>query len=304
LEILVDPMLRSLRAGMLPDDWATRAIFSYPSAAAMWELRSMSPEALEAPQEVLGVYALFAGTVATDWDYFISLGAGAGVVDRAVLSHIRKPTTYVPIDLTADMCALAEISLRGMCEIPFGIVADLENRLDFVGSVLPNKPGSARLFSCTGNMLGNLDLGEENFLANIGTLMRPGDYLMLSVATGSFDRPIDRRRFEETVGWEDLSDLLAAGISMTTSEDVGAARRSLTKRIDVGPGSSDVPGAGAVQLIDRDCGRVLLHMRRYEFLQLNAWIEARFPVVNLRSADVPVSPQVGIGTSIFRKYHG
>lgn len=298
VELLVDPRLAQISPGSIPADWATRALFCHPYTFDRWAERSTDVEALEGQQEAASLYAAMVARLEEAPDYFISFGAGGGMVDKAVLAAAGDPRPhYVAIDISRPMCEVATQNLRDVCPVPFAIVGDFEGGFDYVRRALAPVMGARKLIACTGNTIGNLDLGERNLFDNLFALMEPGDGLLVSVATGAFGLPIDRPRFDAEVGWKDLSGLLASGISMMTGETLQAVESDLDRRLVIAEGSSDIPGAETLILRDRVSARALLYLRRYDFACLRDWIVRSFPA-DIVGGEEQRPPHAGFGVGV------
>lgn len=300
MQLRIDPAVAQILPGAVPADWATRAIFIHSDVSNIWVRRAAAePDALEARADILSLYTSVIGGLDCGRRSFISLGAGGGLVDKTIIARIDRLSCYVPIDLSPGMCRWAYENVKQFCSVPFGVVGDFESGFEHIRKAL--KPLSkSRKFLCAASAIGNLDLGEANFLQNLLEVMEKGDYLLLSMSTGLFG-PIDRETFDAKVGWRDLSGLLSCGISMITGEDVCSANSSLEQRLDAREGMSDIPGTESIAVWDRACRRTLLYLRRYNLSNTLSWLERRFPLKVVRSSELLLAPKVGVAAIVLER---
>jgi hypothetical protein len=286
-------------------DWVTRSLFQADRAAALWSTRSDAPTALEAPPDVLAAYREALLRVAGPPGAVISFGPADGRLDAALLRQLpRRPLLYVGLDINAELCDRA---VRAACihaDTAYGLVCDLEAQhglvLDFLTARL--RPRGSTLFLCTGNMVGNLDRGERNFLRFVENCMARDDTLLMSVATGAFPQPIGRRSFDESVGWADLEELIAGGLSQRTGEAADAVLAKLDARLDVREGVSDVPGTSAIDVYDRVSALSVLFMRRYAPSSFECSVARWLGCDVLFSTEVVLPlPGLGLGVYLFRR---
>jgi hypothetical protein len=293
----IDPELAAVVPGAAPPDWATRAMFVHPRAGAIWAQRSAEPEAFEGLSAVVALYADLLCRAPSPFRCMLSLGAGAASVDkRLVEGLVSSRPTYIPVDLSADMCEAAMRAMSGVCDVPLGIVADFESCFAFVANMAAPVLTSPALVCCTGNAIGNLDRGEQNFFANVRPMMRSGDFLLVSFATGRFPQPMTRAVFDAAVGWNDLRELLACAVETITGEAADAVAPALDSRLLVARGFGDAPQSDALRLVDSMSGRTLLHLRRYHLGAMRDWIATRFGMHVVAAQEIEVSSTgVGIG---------
>jgi SAM-dependent methyltransferase len=297
VKLWIDDITSGVAPGCVPNDWATRAAFSYRGAASHWKSRTSSAVSLEENDAVLSLYTSALAKLDPSWTTVVSLGAGTGFVDKAIIQYLNLSTRYIPVDLTKDMCEAAIMRLGAVCDVPMAVVADFEGNFIYVRKALAAEPKSRTLYCCTATV-GNLDLGETSFLRNVLSIMDPQDCLLVSIPTGSFGYPVNRDRFDATVGWRELSALLAGSIAMMTGESAEAAEAALDSRLDVRSGISDVSEAETVDLWDRISGRTLLHFRRYRLAALQRWIEQSMSAKVLCADELCLSTESGVGVLV------
>lgn len=160
------------------------------------------------------------GSVGPTPRYYVSLGPGDGQKDGVLLADLPGPL-YLPVDASTEMLRLAvrdlivgrTLSRENVLALPWDFTAR-EHLRELRGLLDPATPA---LFSLLGNTLANFD-GDANLLGLLADeLLRPGDRLLLEVATTA-----------------ELSDELACaaaeeyGSSPTFGEFVTAALRRYT----------------------------------------------------------------------------
>ena len=303
MNLAIDPRIKAIESGLVPLDWATRSIFVHGASMDYWGDRTQDAAAVEGLKDVVSLYAAMIHEAAESIVSFISLGAAGGAVDCELIRAIGRPDLqYIPVDISRSMCELAIRNGLECCKVPMGIVGDFEGGMTFIRSSLAPANHGRKLISCTGNAIGNLDLGESNFFSNIAGMLNREDRLLLSVATGTFGGEMNRARFDAEVGWLDLSKLLASGIMMITGEDRAAVEASLDRRLAVRAGTSDIPLADTLTLWDRDSKRSLLHLRRYDFSAFKDWAVRGCSGQLIDSAELHFSgTNAGLGVMTLRR---
>jgi hypothetical protein len=302
VKLQADPALAAILPGRVPERWATRAAFLHPAASDLWRRAAAAPDALETSQAVISMYASLAHAAGDGFRLFISLGAGGGLADAALVRSLpAADLQYVPVDLSKDLCLSSARHLQTVCPVPLCVVGDFEGGFAYVRDALDPLRGRRKLFCCT-STIGNLDLGERRFLDVVCDVMAAGDCVLLSMGTGAFGGPIDRSLLDGEIEWRSLGGLLSCGIAMLTGESLHDVQPRLAGRLDARKGESDVPGAEAVELWDRTSGRTLLHLRRYDVDAMARWIERSFPLKIVRAdAFRPPARTVGMGALILRR---
>ncbi|HXQ72523.1 MAG TPA: L-histidine N(alpha)-methyltransferase [Pyrinomonadaceae bacterium] len=294
--MLVDPGLDIAKPGYVPVTWATRASFCHPLSADRWVKSLEDASSAESDLAVLRMYESIIAGVDTKIGVYLSLGAGDGLVDTVLLPYLsRGALTYVSVDLSQDMCRLAVDRMKLFSATSLGVVTDFERESDFLRDILHGLEGHAKFINGT-SILGNLDLAEVNFFENLHAVMKRGDWMLLSVGTGSFGQPIDRSMLDARLDWKNLRGMLSCGICMHTGEDVQSVEHDLENRLNVRKGRSDVPDTESVELWDIRSGAALMHFRRYSVDALVQWVERLFKFEVVASAQLPFS-DAGLGVA-------
>jgi hypothetical protein len=255
---------------------------------------------LESGDPVLAGYTHIIKPSGATFGSLISIGAGDGYVDLS-LPLAWKRMRYIPVDISQAMVEAAMETATRQGVATSGLVTDVEDTGSFLEERLEAEAPPPRLVVCLGNMLGNVDQGERALLTRLRALLvGPQCRLMLSVALGSFPRPIDRATFDARVGWSDLRALLSAGAAQRTGEDAQRIDDAMADRLIVAADVSDVPGADALLLSDGPSGAPLLHLRRYAFLPLLDWLEQAFALTEVATQDcaLPGVDEVRLGTAL------
>ncbi len=297
--IIIDPNLDLMQQGSFPDQWATRAAFLHPKGGSSWRGRAVR---LETENPVIDAYVSLLEP-AGDWDVMMSCGPGDGQVDAKITAALKsRVKRYVPVDISQSSCKAVVASIASVCPVPIGIVGDLEDGFDFIRGALQQCAPGRLLVLCTGNVIGNLDMGERRLIRQLSDLMQKGNSLLLSAATGVFPDPVDRVTFDAHVDWIDLRDLIVGCIVNLTGENGDAIDQMLDTRVGVRAGPSDVPGASVRQLFDQQSQKAVLVLRRYQPAKLAEWIERLFPLKVVKAAQTPTSDaDVGISTILLER---
>lgn len=130
--------------------------------------------------------AILAGAAAaiassTGAETLVELGSGTSTKTRLLIEALHREGTlrrFQAFDVSEETMrsALAVLGEDYPCIEMAGVVADFETHLDHI----PQLPG--RLIAFLGSTVGNLDRdGRQRFLAQVGTLLRPGEHLLLGV---------------------------------------------------------------------------------------------------------------------------
>ena len=300
MTLRIDPRLAATLRKKPPTNWATRLLFTSPNAMRLFTERPRPYRDLESGDPTLAAYAHVLAPSGATFGSLISIGAGDGYVDLS-LPLAWKTMRYFPVDISQAMVEAAIEAARRRGVAASGLVADAEDTGSFLEETLEAEAAPPRLVVCLGNMLGNLDEGERALLMRLRALLAgPQCRLMLSVALGSFPRPIDRATFDARVGWSDLRALLATGVVQRTGGDAPRIEEAMADRLIVAAGASDVPSADALLLSDGPSGAPLLHLRRYAFPPLLNWLEEVFAlsVVAAQDCALPGVDEVRLGIAL------
>lgn len=290
-QIIIDPTLRSNQERPPWDRIeGSFAIFNHPMAIVHWKKYLGNEELWAAPDPTLEAFSLALSASDGRYRTFVSLGAGDGNLDRALLQRLSyRAEYYVAVDLNIDLCRTALHNVSPLVKSAAGVICDLErNGFAFLESVLAeSKTKPPRIIVCTGNMIGNLDLGEAIFFRRAIDLLDVGDIFICSVSVGAFPRPLSRFVFDTRVGWDDLRDLFAAGLSSVTGEPFNLVSRTLEQRMQLRRGWSDVPNTDSIALLDGLSGRQIIHMRRYRFNSLVEWLNSAWGLRIRYHSEIP-----------------
>lgn len=296
MERLTDPTLAGICPGRLPKGWHARAIFSNDDGARAWMVRMADSHSPENFPDLHQAYKdLLAGI--KPFYSFVSFGPGGTTTDLNLLDAVSRdrPITYIPVDISKYLLDKSCRIMAGRYPMPMAIQADFEESVDFIQKSLPKDLERPAVFSILGNAVGNTDIGEQRLISNLVSLLMPGDYLFVSVATGRFDRMILKQK-RELLSSGAIEHLLAGGLSMMTAEPYVELKKSMNSRLDVRLGESQVDGGTALTFFDRISGRDVFTSCRYDFKKMGHWFENRFQLslVESRETLLPLkNPGVG-----------
>jgi Histidine-specific methyltransferase, SAM-dependent len=303
MKLSIDPNVAAVVPGSsVPPDWATRATFRHPQAAERWlqALRaSRSPEILP---EVISMYKNVLVSVNEQPKYFVSMGAGGGRVDAELIPSLSVGLLqYIPIDLSYELCDESRSCIENLSSVPIGIVGEYEGGFGFIKTHLAGILAGNKII-CSTSTIGNVDLGEYNFLRNLCEAMSFGDWLLLSLGTGALGASEERFIVDTQLDWWGIGGLLSCGISMRTREDLFEIESSLNERIYFRKGCSDVPKTQALEMWDKQLRIKLLNVRRYNLTALARWVVDTFPLLAISGREVTdEAEEHGVGAVLFMR---
>jgi dimethylhistidine N-methyltransferase len=117
-----------------------------------------------------------------DADQIVELGSGSAKKTGVLLAACqrRRPTTYLPVDVSREMLELSGHTLRAA--VPGLSVVGLWGRYEQALARLRTEPGSRRVVAFLGSNLGNATPAERAvLLADIAATLGPGDGFLFSV---------------------------------------------------------------------------------------------------------------------------
>jgi hypothetical protein len=224
---------------------------------------------------------------------FVSLGPGNGEPDvplvRVLAAARPAGIDYIPVDLNVDLVHTAAKRMADIARIPFGIVADFESSLPFIGACLRRHDVSPTLFSLIGSTLSNLDLGEARFLSELHELLDERDALLIEVASrqSGWSLKSDMRGHHVSYGAGDRQ-LIANGVAARTGETTTDVVRDFDARFSFHVEDGAVTGAVAIDVVDSKSGLVAVRYGRYDVERLVSWLGARGWTVDFqRTYSVP-----------------
>lgn len=143
---------------------------------------------------------------------FISFGPGDGDLDETIILNLkgRRPLTYIPVDVNIHFLHDAAKKVGAHARVPYGILADFEERFPFVANVCRDQLRQPVVIGLVGNTLSNLDRRESNFVAKIADFLSSGDYILVEVmltrkSTGT-----------QHAGLQSMKEFFAGGIARQT----------------------------------------------------------------------------------------
>jgi hypothetical protein len=225
--LIVDPSL--IGKEFFPDtpsNWYSRILYVGFEGANAWQNVSLDPLYNQQPyrDQEINIVSSFLDKIR--FNTFISLGPGDGLFDQELfkfLGRSHQHIAYIPVDISDGLLCLTMAKMSPVSKVPFGILADFEDRFDFIMNEVNNFDGKPRLFSMLGNTLGNIDIDITSFIDNLSKSMRIGDYLILNISiisdnwTHSQDPRMQYDQYTEAI-----RIFLSRGISRRTREPLSS----------------------------------------------------------------------------------
>ena len=186
LILIVDPCLIDKELFQdIPSNWHSRILYVGFEGANAWQNVSLDPLYNQQPyrDQEINIVSSFLDKI--PFNTFISLGPGDGLFDQELfklLGRSHQHIAYIPVDISDGLLCMAMAKMSPVSKVPFGILADFEDRFDFIMNEVNNFDSKPRLFSMLGNTLGNIDIDIASFVDNLAKAMRIGDYLVLNIS--------------------------------------------------------------------------------------------------------------------------
>ncbi len=281
LQVSIDPQLVRLhfsQEDLKHQRWHSRAMYLGSEGARNWFELACDPEYQGATADPdvrakLSELVCSTGEVRT----MVSLGPGDGQTDRELVAEFTRndpQMDYVPVDLSYALLMRVIELVSPNVRVPVGVLADFEDRFNFVNAEITKHCSPPFLYSLLGNTLGNLDQTERRFLLNIRNVIPPGSSLLLDVSTVASDWSYDRDRASTPKNLSLVNKrFLAGGLRMQTGEDVRDILESFDTRVVCRQGKSNVPGAEVMELHDTTSGKLITAIRRYRLNPLRIMLE-------------------------------
>ena len=290
----------------LPPDFVQRSLYVGPVGARAWQEISNDPRYMS-PDNAARIRGLIRHTIdGLSVQAFVSLGSGDGEPDRAVILDLMRKTPlirYVPVDINHALLYQALAKMNHEALVPFGLLADFERHLPLIKRRLDHHRVSPALFGMLGNTFGNLDLGEDHFLASLRAFLRPGDYVLLEVAIKQkgWELATDPRAMAQSYP-EPYRRLIANGImhrrglSQTEYLDIIA---NFESRLQITVGFSNVDEATAIVVRDQNTKLTGVKTCRYDWAKLLERIGKDFKIVSENKLAFADS-SIGAGAVVFK----
>lgn len=227
LILIVDPCLIDKELFQdIPSNWHSRILYVGFEGANAWQNVSLDPLYNQQPyrDQEINIVSSFLDKI--PFNTFISLGPGDGLFDQELfklLGRSHQHIAYIPVDISDGLLCMAMAKMSPVSKVPFGILADFEDRFDFIMNEVNNFDSKPRLFSMLGNTLGNIDIDIASFVDNLAKAMRIGDYLVLNISiisdcwTHSKDPRMQYDKYTEAI-----RIFLSRGISRRTREPISS----------------------------------------------------------------------------------
>ena len=279
IAIIADPTVVEDQIGStLPMDWCNRNLYFGVEGAKAWLETVNEPAYSPKNQELKLRRLLLKALEQVDARSFVSLGPGDAVRDVEIAIKLRQKEPwlqYIPVDISDGLLVRAIKCLSDQVRVPAGILADFEDRLNFIQRQLRIHATSPILFTLLGNTLGDLDNYEGSFLSSLGNMMQTGDFFLLevSLAGPKWNRKGDRRGKHSSYG-PAYRRFIANGLSRRTAESVESIVANFRSRFRFNDGESDVENTKCIDVVDTESQRLACTIRRYDWESLLAWIDS------------------------------
>jgi hypothetical protein len=296
-----DPLFTGLPTDDLTN-WRHRSLYLSPEGLREW-LRLSSAESYPGadpePDPTLSSYLeCLRDLPRGDVRHMVSLGPGDGRIDRQLLQHLSPASPlldYVPVDISKELLQLSASRAAEVVTVPFAVCADFEARTNFLAEhLLPRREGNV-LWSFLGNTFGALDEGEGNFCLQMRPLLRPGDFFLLSVASGPFRITVD------PPFWDSLRELASTLSPIRKPAGAPLVREHDPNTVTLRLKGEHAPVASAVEFVDTRTFQIVLTIRSYRFEELLEWLTHRLPLRLLDQHHLsPSEAPFGMSVGFFR----
>lgn len=307
IKVEIDPYLADISTkDVVPQEWHARALYFGNEGGRRWLAMVTDPDYLKDLQKHQMQQQLLKVVANTPISAVVSFGPGDAEVDRALVLELTKDgdeLQYIPVDISGGLLNHSCRIIQGIAHVPFGLLTDFEDRMNFVKERLQGRLRKRALVSLLGNAFGNLDRGETSFMRQVESVLRRDDYLLLEVAIAtpewSFGGDI---RFDMSGHNKTVRYFYSQGLARQTGEALQTIYNSYVKRIISQQGSSDVAGARSVEYVDARTKRTVISLRRYDWSEFKKWLSKKFNFDIAAESSLPFDEgEIGIGAVLLRK---
>ena len=292
ITIISDPQLIPILAGDRPKNWLMRSFYFGTTGARAWLLISLDPryqdDAANArlSTSIRNLIDRWGGRFRT----FVSLGPGDARLDERIASILRiydSEVAYVPIDISDGLLLNAAWAVGRRVSVPVGVLADFEERLDFVLDQVAARTRGPYLYAMLGNTFGNLDGSETQFIDGLCARLKNDDQFLLGVAVRKDGGAPVRADALSPGAIEFYAHGAACHLGVTAAEvKANFVQRVGFDEIDSG---SEIPGTQTFKFFVKDgADRIpCANLRRFDLDALATWLEGRG--LTVRSERLPES---------------
>lgn len=272
LKIFKDPQLHNLPGNCCPPNWGHRLLYNSHVGVEEWLKLANKKEypgagALKEDPFVIMYEQCLYKTDTDGIDLFVSLGPGDGRIDQQLVMRIKQSVPnlrYIPVDISETL--LGKSSELMSSDSACMILADFEDGIDFIASIVRDQRKTGVLWSMLGNSLGALDTPLEQFVHGLSRAASRGDLFFFSVATAplKLDKQLEL--------WKAKKRLAACVIAHRRGESSKTFIMDHTDRMRFRLTQTDNPASLAVEIYHDQTGEVAFVIRYFDFDSLLKWL--------------------------------
>ncbi len=277
--IISDRDLVPVLAGDPPSGWLMRSFYFGTAGARAWRSVSGDLNYQDDPERSplkSTITSLLSSTPSVRT--FVSLGPGDGRLDEGLAVFLRtleRELNYVPVDISDGLLFNAARKISSRVAVPIGILADFEERFDFVVGNLRDFVRGPYLYALLGNTFGNLDRSESQFIQGLWNHLDPNDEVIIDVAIQKKDNAVIDVRDLSAGNIEFLSHGAACHLGVPASE----IKANFYERVgfDLVKNGSEIPNTQTFRFFAREGARrrTCARIRRFHYESLINWLKER-----------------------------
>ena len=206
----------------------------------------------------------------------VSLGPGNSYLDSILISTLQEFSSlrkYIPVDINYNFAMNAANNLHKLIDIPFLVCVDFEQDWHYLKSILLEKINDSILFSILGGTLGNLDIGEYNFIENIASISNE-ILLSITVKSNYWSIKDEPRLCHDKYNIDHIKFILnEVGLAETCTANL---LQNFKNRVSLLSTDGCIPGSTRIVGYDNYSGNQLLKITRYNQAKFISWILENF----------------------------
>jgi hypothetical protein len=278
VNIVADPSLVEKQLSPTsPRGWHLRNLYVGLQSAKDWLGAASEPSYVPARHADMLRSLLHRSIADIDIRSFVSFGPGGAEIDNELATKLRAKEPwiqYIPVDICLGLLEHAMTTLSHEMVVPIGILADFEERLDFIEKQLRQHAKGPILYALLGNTFGNLEKNESVFITHLRGIMSKMDYLLLDVSLGGakWNLESDRRAQHSSYGPQ-FRRFIANGIARRTHEPIEKIVEEFEERIYFKEGHSIIPNTNSIRVMDKQDNALIYSVRRYHWDSLISWLK-------------------------------
>ena len=280
-----------------PKDWTQRLVYIGPKGAKNWlNVVHGSDHAAKTVAHATRQAVKNAVNNIEEVDTFISFGPGDGGLDKELITALSNrlgAITYIPVDINIDFTKTAIMEASPFAHVPFGIVADFEDRFKYVMETVGSYKNGCTVFSLLGYTLDNLDRAEDVFVTNVKNHMKTGDYLLLDLSVQGPQWSPDKEKVMNPPGYSpEYKRFFATSIARRLHECFHTVMSEFDTRIGCLPADRSKIGDSKVLLVVDNRSRLeLFKFTRHNYKDFLEWLEKN---LRLKIVFKHITPRDGV----------